>query len=331
MFAVRAFVDRRSTPAYFHYGQTLQLLQARLNDLDQTPAISDSTIMVVITLAQAAEFTGDSAAVANHVEGLKNIVNLRGGVRALNTHNNMQVKVCRVDLEWALLSGHRPYFLGDDFSWDCFVANRDLIQCKHYPHDTTIHAFAETVMDGKLYNVLRDLHAFSCLSNFAYQTTRKLSPELYNETMISILYRLTHLSFESDPFQEALRSGLLAVSAAIFMQRQFMGQSYDHLLDLYDGALYRLREATAIDIPVSILFWLTMLSHVVAHKELAYEDWRHVWLDEAISHAGIGSWSQAREMLKSLVWIDFIHDQLGKKVFESAMMRRLGREPRVDV
>lgn len=100
MFSVRAFVesalhDQLSTLAYFHYGQTLQLLQARLNEFDQTAAVSDSTIMVVITLAQAAELTGDFAAVANHVKGLKKIVSLRGGVRALNTHNNIQVKVCR--------------------------------------------------------------------------------------------------------------------------------------------------------------------------------------------------------------------------------------------
>jgi len=100
MFAVRAFVesalhDQLSTLACFHYSQTLQLLQARLNESDQTRAISDSTIMVVITLAQAAELTGDFAAVANHVKGLNQIVRLRGGVRALHTHNNIQVKVCR--------------------------------------------------------------------------------------------------------------------------------------------------------------------------------------------------------------------------------------------
>ena len=51
--------------------------------------------MVVITLAQAAELIGDLAAVENHVKGLEKIVSLRGGVRALTTHNNLQVKVCR--------------------------------------------------------------------------------------------------------------------------------------------------------------------------------------------------------------------------------------------
>ena len=100
MFSVKAFLD--STPhdqlsraACFHYVQTLQLLQARLNQADKTSAISDATIMVVVTLAAAAELTGDLAAAANHIKGLEKIVDLRGGVRALNTYHNIQVKVCR--------------------------------------------------------------------------------------------------------------------------------------------------------------------------------------------------------------------------------------------
>lgn len=104
MFSVRAFVDRVphgdqiSRLAAFHYTQTLQLLQARLNAFEQGQqdlVFSDSTIMVIITLATAAELTGDFAAEENHVDGLLKIVSLRGGVESLNTHNNLQVKVCR--------------------------------------------------------------------------------------------------------------------------------------------------------------------------------------------------------------------------------------------
>jgi hypothetical protein len=100
MFLVRAFADgvlhdALSRLARFHYAQTLQHLQARLDESDQTLAISDSTIMVIFFLASVAELTKDFAAVATHINGLEKIVNLRGGVRALNTHNNIQVKVCR--------------------------------------------------------------------------------------------------------------------------------------------------------------------------------------------------------------------------------------------
>lgn len=100
MFSVRAFLegsshDRLGPLACFHYAQTLHLLQARLDDVDKTFALSDATIMVVVTLAAAAELTGDFAAVENHIAGLEKIVSLRGGVRALTTYNNLHVKVCR--------------------------------------------------------------------------------------------------------------------------------------------------------------------------------------------------------------------------------------------
>lgn len=104
MFSVRAFVDgashngQISRQAAFHYAQTLQLLQSRLDAFEhgqREMAFCDSTIMVIIILAAAAELTGDFAAVQNHVDGLLKIVSLRGGVGSLNTHNNMQIKVCR--------------------------------------------------------------------------------------------------------------------------------------------------------------------------------------------------------------------------------------------
>ena len=51
--------------------------------------------MVIVFLAAAAEITGDFVAVENHVNGLLNIIKLRGGLASLHTHNNMQIKVCR--------------------------------------------------------------------------------------------------------------------------------------------------------------------------------------------------------------------------------------------
>jgi len=104
MFSVRAFVDKASDDgqlscqAAFHYAQTLRLLQARLTAFQQGQremVFRDSTIMVIITLAATAEITHDFSAVENHVDGLLKIVNLRGGIGSLNTHNNMQIKVCR--------------------------------------------------------------------------------------------------------------------------------------------------------------------------------------------------------------------------------------------
>ena len=106
MFTVRAFLDQTSKTDRFglqaaeHYGHTLRILQDRINTFDQVQQDGihcDSTIMVITFLINAAELMNDFVSMKNHTEGLLKIVNLRGGIRSLNTHNNLQVKVCRYD------------------------------------------------------------------------------------------------------------------------------------------------------------------------------------------------------------------------------------------
>jgi hypothetical protein len=55
----------------------------------------DATIMVIMTLIAIAELTGDFKGMGIHINGLAKIVDLRGGVRSLDTFTNLQVKVCR--------------------------------------------------------------------------------------------------------------------------------------------------------------------------------------------------------------------------------------------
>ncbi|KAE9369325.1 hypothetical protein N431DRAFT_510886 [Stipitochalara longipes BDJ] len=331
LFSLRAFIDgsspnQLSRLACFHYAQTLQLLQSRLYDFEQTSAISDATIMVVVTLATVSGLTGDFLAVENHIKGLEKIVSLRGGLRALTTHNNMQVKVCRADLAYAFLSGHQPLLLNEGISWDCFIADRGLIQCSHQPNGNTPYPFADVAMDPKLYNAWKDLHAFSCIINVAYQTGRKLSPDTYNEMMISVLYRLTYLSFENNSLHEAIRVGLLIYSAMIFMQRYYLKQSYDHLLNLFYNTLLKLRNSTSTYMPVDIELWFTLLAHVVENKEPSPQDWRSIWLNEVFLRAGINSWLGACETLRSVAWVDFIFNRLGQQAYEQTILYKSGTD-----
>ncbi|MCJ1403245.1 hypothetical protein MMC11_006468 [Xylographa trunciseda] len=338
MFLVRAFMDSASHDgqisrlAAFHYAQTLQLLQARLNAFEhgqQDNVFRDSTIMVISTLADAAELTGDFAAAKNHIEGLLKIVSLRGGVRSLNTHNNMQVKVCRADLRLALRSGNRSRLFQEGIVWDCFIADSGMIRCSHEPHETQIHTFVDT-LDPKLANSWKDLHAFSCMSNLAYQTTRKLSPETYNEMMISILYRLTHLSFKGDPLQEVIRTALLTFSSTIFLTRHYMEQRYEHLFNLFSSALLKLCQSTSIIVPRPVMLWLIILYHAVVYRESSSQDCLSVWLDKAVPLTRVDTWPQIHIILRSVMWVDFVHDAPGKKAFEAAI-QRLERLVELDV
>ena len=227
-------------------------------------------------------------------------------------------------MAYALLSGDRPLLFKNTISWDCFIADRGLVRCSHQPHDASISAFVDSRLDSRLKNVLRDLHAFSCLSNLAYQTTRKLSPALYNEMMVSILYRLTHLSFWDEAVQETIRLGLLVFASTVFLQRQYAPQRFDRLLELYNKALFELCHLQGLDLPAPISLWLTILPHLVSSARSARKDWHTEWLADVILQVRVEPWTQACGMLRSIAWVDFIHDQPGKHAFSLAKVPQPG-------
>ncbi|KAJ9620307.1 uncharacterized protein PV06_00641 [Exophiala oligosperma] len=338
MFSVRAFVDgmsnsnRTSPLAAFHYDQTLRLLQARIDAFERglcDEVCRDSTIMVIITLATAAEIGNDLTTARIHLDGLRRIVNLRGGLRQLDTHTNVQVKVCRADLSLALRSGLLPsLFLHDEIDWDCYIADRGLVRCRHIRYEPTIRAFTDN-LDPKLRNCWKDVHAFSCLSNLAYQTDRKMSPEMYNEMMIAILYRLTHLSFneEKDLPNEVIRVALLVFCTTLFLIRCYLDHPYERLIELYKVTLVRLCQCRSEGEhlpPKPVMFWLVMLYHVVPEQETtsSSSSGTALYFDkEYYSQAEVDTWEEALTLLKSIMWIDFVHGNRGREIFEDSRTR----------
>ena len=160
------------------------------------------------------------------------------------------------------------------------------------------------------------------MSNLAYQTTRKLSPDTYSEMMISILYRLLSLSFEEDSPQEAIRTGLLTFSSTIFLTRLYMKQPYPLLFNLFGSALSKLCQPGNFNMPRPIMLWLMILYNVVAYEQPSSSEWQSIWFSKAIFLTGISVWPEARRLLKSIMWVDFVHDVPGQKAFEAAIPDR---------
>lgn len=158
------------------------------------------------------------------------------------------------------------------------------------------------------------------MSNLAYQTTGKLSPDTYNETMISILYRLAHLSLEKGTLQEAVRIALLAYTSTLFMIRPLMQKPYEHLFTLLNTSLLRVyQSASSTRLPPPLLLWLIMVFHMI-NRELQHAgEWSHTWLQNAIAATQLSTWPEIQHMLKSVMWVDFVHDEAGKEVFETAV------------
>ena len=87
-FAVEGFIDRIlrcqddnvNLAAEMHFQKGVNLLRERLSGDDDQDKISDSTMGVVLKLASVAHFNGDFRAARDHMEGLRKMVDLRGGL-----------------------------------------------------------------------------------------------------------------------------------------------------------------------------------------------------------------------------------------------------------
>ncbi len=87
---------RRRRPgnrAVMHMGKTINSLRHNLEKDDL--ATADSTLFVVLALALIADFSGDSEAAKNHMDGLSKMLKLRGGLSSLGYNATLQIKCCR--------------------------------------------------------------------------------------------------------------------------------------------------------------------------------------------------------------------------------------------
>lgn len=93
VFAVDGFIDKilrqqtdyHSPLAILHFQKGLRMLRERLSGDDAESKTSDATIGAVQKLASAAHFDGDYEASKQHIEGIHQMIDLRGGLQAFKS------------------------------------------------------------------------------------------------------------------------------------------------------------------------------------------------------------------------------------------------------
>jgi hypothetical protein len=103
-FAVQSFIDRVlrcqsedmvNPMALLHHQKGLKLIRERLDGDDKEAKISDATIGVVLKLASAAHFSGHVKIARQHIQGLKEMTNLRGGLQIFQDNPKLLVEIWR--------------------------------------------------------------------------------------------------------------------------------------------------------------------------------------------------------------------------------------------
>ncbi|KAH8658493.1 hypothetical protein BX600DRAFT_66193 [Xylariales sp. PMI_506] len=326
LFATEAWSDHKlhrshSRATLSHFSKALALLRATIGAADPSEATSDEAILTVIILALIAEVVNDQVTMRNHMHGLQKMVTLRGGFRTLRgCVIDLAGKACRADLGLALRSGTPPLFFRENISWDSHFEHIEPFNGDTYSASKVLDQTFAKGLDWRLLNVWKDLQRFSETCNLVYQTGYKLMPEEFCDIITSILYRLLHLSFEPSSIEDVLRISMSVFGASIFYGHANFGQAFPRLREGFHDALGLLRNSYIAAAPPSILFWLLMTWHVsfsAAEDDVSYNS----WLDETIRAIAVLSWAQARLLLKSLMWVDFVHDAPAAIILNDALAR----------
>lgn len=98
LFTAQAFRDAMlqdpcGEVARYHLAQCLSYLQQSLDD--EKNATTDTNMYVVVSLATSAAFLGDLESAKKHMDGLYQMVRLRGGLASLGPGSMLEYKTQR--------------------------------------------------------------------------------------------------------------------------------------------------------------------------------------------------------------------------------------------
>ncbi|RYP29727.1 hypothetical protein DL767_006602 [Monosporascus sp. MG133] len=277
---------------------------------------------VVLTLAAHAHFVGDSKSAKHHLQGLHKIIGLRGGITAFRDNAKLLVEMLRCDIGIALDCGSKPMFF-DNHAFEepvltypdqPLLFNVEKVMPPDSPRGSNMFPVD---IDDALVNAWIVLSRFCRLVNHAAKSKHRMLTEIYLDTMASVVYRLIYMSFEVGSADEAMRLGLLAFSTSVFLQWKQLGRSYTHLASTYRDSLARIGPS---HLPPHLLLWLFMAG-VVSVFEAADIESLKPWLWANIDLNRIDSWSDMEGVLRTFMWIGLVHDQLGRGLFNSTLLK----------
>ncbi|KAK8108705.1 hypothetical protein PG984_014506 [Apiospora sp. TS-2023a] len=316
-YALENFIDRilRRRPdatvnpeAAQHHQRGLQLLRQKLLGDDEEEKTSDAT------LASASHFDGDVATSKQHIQGLRKMVDLRGGLDAFNHQPRLRTEMLRCDLGIALLTDSKPQF---------FLQPSEPIP--EYPEQLFSKPITKlrpeqgtdfiSTLDEALAEAGQATRSFCLLANLGTQTRMLIPPETIHETMTAVMYRLFHMGFTPGSLNETVRLGLLVFTYHIFLQWQDIRPPSHGISTLYRQSLLH-HVSDGGSIPPKTMVWLLMIG-AVSLFNISEDDWLRDSLRKQLDIYHVRTWKDLQEILKSQLWIQQLDDRSGKHVYDS--------------
>lgn len=283
--------------------KTLNLLNKKLDTREAF--LEASTIYTISFLAAAAGATGDLVALNAHMKGLHRIVSLKGGAQCLGSL--MQYKVGTLDMVLALSLGSKPYFLTGPQP----VEDSSLIYAPTLldPYLILGPSYVRLV-DARVKVLFQELEDLTILLNRYFNAKQKVDARVYYPAIRSVSTGLLRIECAlTAPADICICLGMLCFILSIFQMPSQL-PTYTYTIGRLRCAIRDIRNLQG-DIPQGLIQWCLVMSAISMFDPM--DPWLHtVWTQT--QEPGV-PWAKVRQQLKQVLWIDTVHDNLGKAAF----------------
>ncbi|KAE8441443.1 hypothetical protein EG329_004936 [Mollisiaceae sp. DMI_Dod_QoI] len=288
--------------------KTLRLLREKLSLMDERTQVPDETLFVVTNLAAHARVAGEDQSAMHHMEGIRKIVGLRGGISEI-THPKLMVELLRCDLGMALHTGAKSFFCYEVPYFDYFL---------QYPDEVGFQRETDRSFDGLDHNIItawQFMKRFCSVINAAAEAEGRVPWKVFLDSMKSVMYRLLNMRFDAGSINETIRLGLLSFSSSVFLQWKLVRLPFTYLTDSYRDSLNILESSDFLS--PELYSWLLMVYFVSAFKQPDDDPWLCTRLRASMESCGVNSWNEMQTVLETLMWIRLLPEDARKDVFDS--------------
>lgn len=225
-----------------------------------------------------------------------------------------------MDLGVSLSTGSKPLFFSEELSWNSYLPTQAPKKTENSGEESSsLINFLES-LDTWLRLVWGDLKAYSQSANMAAICGLDMDIALYQEAMVSIHYRLTRLIFEPGSINETIRLALLAFASSVFLQGGGVWVRHEHLYRCLRISFIKAKEREE-DFPPQIMLWLYVFCVALDAREPSHSRLRP-GLTELLQTQGLRSWDEVRDLLKSVLWVNKIHDAIASDFVEEMLVQQ---------
>ncbi|PVH69251.1 hypothetical protein DL98DRAFT_505979 [Cadophora sp. DSE1049] len=295
-----------SAKALSHLSNTLALVERRMHGAE---ALSDSTLCMVMMLILQEQLRHEKASQI-HYQGLRRMIQLRGGLSQLESNPSLLLKMSKMDVLYALKYGRPLLYFRDSMSEvRKTLASAGLVLC----NATTNKGRQENGIDTNLEQVLLDVLSMTALFN-NLSSGQAIDLTTFLEMVISICCRLLRFRPLQSPKPECKREAAYHIGLITFMTTLLLqwdnrrSQQYTLVSQRIEEVLNELES-----VEDELLLWLLFVASL--WYPITTSHWLVLRIKNLAEQLSIAKWSSVRKYICRYPWIHALHDQRGYAVW----------------